>query len=146
MRQLTAVVGRSTQRKKTVQNSFICLIFWRCCMLGSHSVSSSYTAQLYLKKRYYHGLIRVQHQQHCSSTMYNFHNFGLIFALFASKAKINVVGIFLNGRCPKGTRSEKKFQTTLILVFEVIVQLPKPLFLTFSSETKITKITHSEEV
>ena len=36
-----------------------------------------------------------------------------------------------------------QFQKTLILVFEVIVQTPKTHFLTFSSETKIMKITHS---
>ena len=40
--------------------------------------------------------------------------------------------------------SEEKFQKTLILVFEVIVQETKAHFLTFSSETKIMKITHSE--
>ena len=40
-------------------------------------------------------------------------------------------------------RSEKFFQKTLILGFEVIVQPPKAHFLTFSSETKIMKITHS---
>ena len=38
----------------------------------------------------------------------------------------------------------KKFQTMLILVFEVIVQPLKTHFLTFSSETKIKKITHSD--
>ena len=52
--------------------------------------------------------------------------------------------------------AKKKFQKTLILVFEVIVQPPKTHFLTFSkvqkhimekkSETKIMKITHSEMV
>ena len=42
----SSCVGCCTlERKKIVQNSFICLIFWRCCcMLGSHSVSSSSTA------------------------------------------------------------------------------------------------------
>ena len=39
---------------------------------------------------------------------------------------------------------KKNFKKTLILVFEVIVQPPKTHFLTFSSETKIIKITHSE--
>ena len=43
----------------------------------------------------------------------------------------------------RGQRSEKKIQKTLIVVFEVIVQPPKAHFLTFSSETKIMKITHS---
>ena len=48
-------------------------------------------------------------------------------ALFASKAKINVS----NGAARRGQRSE------------VIVQPPKAHFLTFSSENKIMKITHS---
>ena len=39
--------------------------------------------------------------------------------------------------------SGEKFQKTLILAFEVIVQPPKAHFLTFSCETKIMKITHS---
>ena len=41
-------------------------------------------------------------------------------------------------------RDEKEFQKMLILVFEVIAQPPKAHFLTFSSETKIMKISHSE--
>ena len=61
------------------------------------------------------------------------------------RLKSTLFEIFLNEGCPKGTRSEKKFQTTLILVFEVIVQPHKTHFLTFSSETKIMKITHSVE-
>ena len=65
-------------------------------------------------------------------------------ALFASKAKINVVWIFFRTeRSQRGRQSEKKFQTMLILVFEVIVQPPKTHFLTFSCETKIMEITHS---
>ena len=41
-------------------------------------------------------------------------------------------------------RSEKKFQAMLILVYEVVIVQPaKTHFLTFSSETKIMKITHS---
>ena len=59
--------------------------------------------------------------------MCDFHNFGLIFT----------------GQCTPGPVCSKKFQTTLILAFEVIVQPPKTHFLTFSSETKIMKITHS---
>ena len=39
---------------------------------------------------------------------------------------------------------KKFFQKTLILVFEVIVQPPKTHFLTFSSQTKIMKIAHSD--
>ena len=64
--------------------------------------------------------------------------------LFASKAKINVVWNFLEWSGPEVARGvRKKFQTTLILVFEVIMQPPKTHYLTFSSETKIIKITHS---
>ena len=55
--------------------------------------------------------------------MCDFHNFGLIFI----------------GQCQ---RSEKKFQTTLILAFDVIVQPSKIHFWTFSSETKIMKTIH----
>ena len=47
---------------------------------------------------------------------------------------------------PFGPLRSKIFHKTLILVFEVIVQLPKTHFLTFSSETKIMKITHSAKV
>ena len=54
--------------------------------------------------------------------------------------------IILNGAAQRGQRIEKKFQTKLILVFEVIMQPPKAHFLTFSSETKIMKITHSAYV
>ena len=39
---------------------------------------------------------------------------------------------------------KKKFQKTLILVFEVFLQPPKTHFLTFPCETKIMKITYSE--
>ena len=39
---------------------------------------------------------------------------------------------------------KKIFQKELILVFEVIVQPSKTHFWTFSSETKIIKITHSD--
>ena len=46
----------------------------------------------------------------------------------------------------RSQRSEKKFQTMLILVFEVIVQPPKTIFFTFSSQTKIMKITHSANI
>ena len=65
-------------------------------------------------------------------------------ALFASKAKINVVWNFLQW-LRRSQRSEKKFQTTLILVFEVWDNRAstQSTFLTFSSETKIMKITHS---
>ena len=51
---------------------------------------------------------------------------------------------FVTEQFRRGQQREKKFQTTLILVFEVIVQPPKTHFLTFSSETKIMKITHSD--
>ena len=55
---------------------------------------------------------------------------------FASKAKINIIW-FSNG-------VPAEWEKTLILVFEVNVQPPKTHFLTFSSLTKIMKITHSE--
>ena len=59
--------------------------------------------------------------------MGDFHNFGLIFAgqmhCLPQRLKSTLFENFLNKGCPKGTRSEKKFQTMLILVFEVIVQL-----------------------
>ena len=59
--------------------------------------------------------------------------------------------IFLEWSGSEGASGvKKKFQKTLILVFEVIVQPPKTHFSTFSkvqkqkkSETKIMKITHS---
>ena len=53
---------------------------------------------------------------------------------------------FRTERPRRSWRSEKKFRETLILVFEVIVQPPKAHFLTFSSETKIIKITHSAKL
>ena len=64
------------------------------------------------------------------------------------KLKSTLFEIFFE-RSVQGQRSEKKFQTMLILVFDVIVQPPKTIFLTFSSETKIIKImktTHSAQL
>ena len=59
-------------------------------------------------------------------TMYDFHNFGHIFAgqmhYLPQRLKSTLFEIFSKGGCPKGTRSVEKFQTTLILVFEVIVR------------------------
>ena len=47
-------------------------------------------------------------------------------ALFAPKAKINVFLKFFERSCPEGASGVKKnFQKTLILAFEVIVQLPE---------------------
>ena len=66
--------------------------------------------------------------------MWDFHNFGLI---------LHDQRFFRTEQPLRGQRSEKSFQKTLILVFEVIMQPPKRHFLTFSSETKIMKITHS---
>ena len=61
--------------------------------------------------------------------------------------------LFSIGAVPKGLTESEKNSKTLIFAFEVIVQPPKTLFLTFSkaqkthygekSETKIMKITHS---
>ena len=81
-------------------------------------------------------------------TMFDFHNFwshfhGTMHSL-PQKLKPTLFEILSIGGCPKSTRrSEKKFQITLILVFEVIVQPPKVHFFTISSETKFMKITHS---
>ena len=50
---------------------------------------------------------------------------------------------FFNPMVSLGPLRSKKFQKTLILAFEVIVQPLKAHFLTFSGETKIMKITHS---
>ena len=59
-------------------------------------------------------------------------SFSLDNALVAPKAKFNVFGIFFEWSGPEGAIGvKKKFQTTLILVFEVIVQPPKAHFLTF---------------
>ena len=53
-----------------------------------------------------------------------------ILALLASRAKINGFWNFFEWRVPKakGTRMKKKFQKTLILALEVIVQPPKHTF------------------
>ena len=57
--------------------------------------------------------------------------------LFASKAKINVFWNFFEWSGPEGASGvKKKFQKTLILAFEVIVQPPKTHFLTFSKVQK----------
>ena len=64
--------------------------------------------------------------------------------LFASKAKINFFLKFQTEQLWRGQWSEKMFQKTLLLAFEVIVQPPIAHFLTFSSETKIMKITHRQ--
>ena len=59
-------------------------------------------------------------------------------ALFASKAKINVFWNFFKQSGPEGVK--KKFQKTLILAFEVIVQPPKTHFSTFSKVQKQKKV------
>ena len=69
----------------------------------------------------------------------NVRKYSHVVARLPQRLKSMLFEIFSNG----DQRSEKKFQTTLILFFEVIVQPPKTHFLTFSSETKIMKITHS---
>ena len=50
---------------------------------------------------------------------------------------------YLHSEYPSGTLRSKKFQTTLILAFEANSATTWEYFLTFSSETKIMKITHS---
>ena len=75
----------------------------------------------------------------CFCTMCDFHNFGLIFVGQRPQRLNQHFLKFFRMEC--GVRIF--FQKMLILVFEVIVQPPKTHFWTFSSETKIMKITHS---
>ena len=67
------------------------------------------------------------------STMCDFHNFCLIFEgqmhCLPQRLKSTLFEIFSNGGCPKGTWSVEKISWAY--------------FVTFSSETKIMKITHS---
>ena len=77
------------------------------------------------------------------NTMCDFHNFGLIFTGQCTYCLPQRLKSTLTPLAPSGLLHLKKFQTMLILVFEVIVQPPKTHFLTFSNETKIMKITHS---
>ena len=73
-------------------------------------------------------------------------NFTILVSFLPQRLKSTFFEIFLEWSGPEGTRGVKKcVQKTLILVFEVNMQPPKAHFLTFSSETKIMKITHSEE-
>ena len=61
-------------------------------------------------------------------------------ALFALKAKINVVWNFFERSGPKGASGVRKFfQTTLILVFEVIVQPHENIFWHFQVRPKSWK-------
>ena len=80
--------------------------------------------------------------------------FGRTIHCLPQRLKSTFFEIFPSGGYPRRRPGvKKKFQKTLILVFEVIVQPVKTHFLTFSkvqkqkkSETKIMKITHSEKV
>ena len=61
--------------------------------------------------------------------------------MITSKAKINIFWNFFEWSGPEGTSGvKKKFQKTLILVFEVIVQPPKTHFSTFSKVQKQKKV------
>ena len=94
-----------------------------------------------IKRRSHHSTI-IQYESHISSsTMYDFHDFGLtskcqkIFpcgCTITSKTKINIVWNFFFG-----TLHSKKFQTTLTLAFKANSALSR------KNETKIVKITHS---
>ena len=82
-----------------------------------------------------------------------FHDFGLTwkcqkmcFGWLHDYLKDVFLKNFLTPLSPSGSLSSKQFQKTLILAFEVIVQPSKALFLTFSCETKIMKITHSAQL
>ena len=64
-------------------------------------------------------------------------------ALFASKARINVVWNFFEWRVPKGTWSIEKISNNVDFSLWGNRATTWEYFLTFSSETKIMKIIHS---
>ena len=80
-------------------------------------------------------------------TMCDFHNFGLIFAgqmhCLPQRLKSTLFEIFSNGGCPKGTRSVEKISNNVDFSLWGNRATTWEYFLTFSSETKIMKITHS---
>ena len=83
-------------------------------------------------------------------TMCDFHNFGLIFAgqmhCLPQRLKSMLFEIFSNGGCPKGTRSVEKISNNVDFSLWGNRATTWEYFLTFSSETKIMKITHSAGV
>ena len=84
-------------------------------------------------------------QLHCACTMCDFHNFGLIFAgqmhCLPQRLKSMLFEIFSNGECLKGTRSVEKISNNVDFSLRATTW---EYFLTFSSETKIMKIRHSD--
>ena len=83
------------------------------------------------------------------STMYDFHNFGLIFAgqmhCLPQRLKSNVVWNIFKRRVPegKGTLSVEKISNNVDFSLWGNRATTWKYFLTFSSETKIMKIRHS---
>ena len=80
-------------------------------------------------------------------TMFDFHDFGLIFAgqmhCLPQRLKSTLFEIFSNGGCPKGTRSVEKISNNVDFSLWGNRATTWEYFLTFSSETKIMKIRHS---
>ena len=64
-------------------------------------------------------------------------------ALFPSKAKINVAWNFSNEAAPKGPEEWEKISNNFDFSLWGNLATTQSIFLTFSSETKIMKITHS---
>ena len=79
--------------------------------------------------------------------MCDFYNFGLIFAgqmhCLPQRLKSTLFEIFLNGGCPKGTRSVEKISNNVDFSLWGNCATTWEYFLTFSSENKIMKIRHS---
>ena len=82
----------------------------------------------------------------CRRTMFDFHNFGLIFAgimhCLPQRLKSMLFEIFLNREWPKGTRSVEKISNNIDFSLWGNRATTWEYFLTFSSETKIMKIRH----
>ena len=80
--------------------------------------------------------------------MCDFHYFGLIFAgqmhRLPQRLRSMLFEIFSNGRCPKGTRSVEKISNNVDFSLWGNRAITWEYFLTFSSETRIMKIRHSE--
>ena len=80
--------------------------------------------------------------------MCDIHNFVLIFAgqmhCLPQRLKSTLFEIFSNGGCPKGTRSVEKISNNVDFSLWGNRATTWEYFLTFSSETKILKIRHSD--
>ena len=83
-----------------------------------------------------------------SCTMFDFQDFGLIFAgqmhCLPQRLKSMLFEIFSNRGCPKGTWSVEKISNNIDFSLWGNRATTWEYFVTFSSETKIMKITHSE--